>query len=446
MRHGDHHHSSKTGARPGVPSRRAILRAAGASLALPFLPSLLPRSAWGAQQTAPMRILVAVVPNGIFTPAWQPQSLGAGYELPFILQPAAALQSRMTIVSGLQNYSEEEIFPEHEPAMGSLLTDTPVDQSATGTPNGISVDQVPADHQGALTPFRSLQFGVDNTGGGGSPYVNQVSWGNGDTPFPPIEDPRTMFNRMFGVDAGLTPEEAAAHKTIRSSILDRVRERTSGLKAQLGTSDKARLDQYETAVSELQAQLDRLDQIVCEVPETPGSNPGFAEATALQYDLMLRAFECDLTRSMTFLQGPSVSVQVYSHIGITTDHHTLSHSGWGGGQAETDLKNINNWQFEMFCGLMQSLADTEDVDGNDILSNTIAVFTSEFSDSNTHRAYDDYSLPVAIFGGENLGIAQGQHRQFPMESHGSLWLTLLHHMGIEQPTFGNYGTKVLSLA
>jgi hypothetical protein len=431
--------------KPGVPSRRAILRGAGAALALPFLPSLLPRSARASQTAAPARILVAVMPNGIFTPAWQPANLGANYDLPQILVPASALQSRMTIVSGLQNYSEEDVFPEHEPAMGSLLTDTPVDQTATGTPNGISVDQVPADHYGALTPFRSLQFGVENTGGGGSPYVNQVSWGNGDTPYPPIEDPRTMFNRMFGGDTGMTPEEAAAHQTMRSSILDRVHARTLELKAKASPSDQVKLDQYQTGVSELEEQIARLEAIVCEEPDEPATNPGFAEATSLQYDLMLKAFECDLTRSISFLQGPSVSNQVYSHLGLTSDHHTLSHAGWGGGQNETDLKAINTWQFEMFCGLMQSLADTEDVDGNDILSNTIAVFTTEFSDSNLHRAYDEYSLPVAIFGGENLGIVQGQHRQFPLESHGSLWLTLLHHLGIEQSTFGNHGTTVLSL-
>ncbi len=431
--------------RSAPPSRRGILRSLGASVALPFLPSALPRSAWGATPTAPTRFVVAVMPNGIFTPAWEPMTLGADYALTQILAPAAALQSRMTIVSGLENFSEQDIFPEHEPAMGSLLTDVPVDQTAEGTPNGISVDQVPADVYGAQTPFRSLQFGVENTGGGGSPYVNQISWGNGDTPFPPIEDPLTMFNRLFGADVGLSAEEAEARKAMRGSILDRVLDRTTSLKGTLGASDSVKLEQYETGVRELELQIARLDQIVCDDPAAPTTNPGFAEATGAMYDLMFKAFECDLSRIISFLQGPSVSAQVYSHLGLTTDHHTLSHASWSNADSEADYKKINQWQFEMFCGLVQMLADTEDVDGNDMLSNTICLFTTEFSESNLHLAYSTYTLPVAIFGGENLGIVQGQHRRFPGESQGSLWLTLLHHLGIEQSSFGTYGNKILSL-
>jgi len=432
--------------RTAPPSRRAILRTLGASVALPFLPSALPRSAWGATPSAPTRFVVAVMPNGIFTPAFEPITVGTDYELGPILLPAAALQSRMTIVSGLENFSERDIFPEHEPAMGSLLTDVPVDQSADGTPNGISVDQVPADVYGAQTPFRSLQFGVENTGGGGSPYVNQISWGNGDTPFPPIEDPLTMFNRLFGVEVGLSPEEAEARKAMRGSILDRVLDRTTSLKGHLSASDSVKLEQYETGVRELELQIARLDQIVCDEPDAPPTNPGFAEATSIMYDLMFKAFECDLSRIISFLQGPSVSNQVYSHLGITDDHHTLSHAGWTpNSAAEADYKKINQWQLEVFCGLVQKLADTEDVDGNDMLSNTICLFTTEFSESNTHLAYEAYTLPVAIFGGENLGIVQGQHRRFTGESQGSLWLTLLHHLGIEQNTFGTYGNKILSL-
>lgn len=430
-----------------IPTRRSLLRGAAASLALPLLPSALPRAARAASSASPKRFLVAVVPNGIFTPGWEPNTLGAGYALTEILTPAAALKSRMTVVSGLQNRAEEAMYAEHTPAMGTILTDTPFEFGigGNGTPNGISVDQVMADHYGALTPYRSLQFGVENDGAIETPYTWQISWGNGDTPFPPVLEPRDMFNRLFGASSGLSEEEMAAIATMRASILDRVKLRTASLKVGLSAGDLTKLDQYETAVREIELRLDQLDGITCGEPDEPDANPGFAAATTLMYDLMFKAVECDLTRIVSFSQGQTVSDQVYGHLGITSGHHTLSHTGWGGGQAEADYKRINTWQFEMFCGLVQQLADTEDVDGNDMLSNTICLFTTEFSNSGSHLAYGDYSLPMAILGGENLGIVQGEHRRFAGEAHGSLLLTLLHHMGIEQDAFGLYGTKVLSL-
>ncbi len=425
-------------------SRRALLHGAGA-LALPFLPSALPRAAWGASNPSPLRFVVAVVPNGIFTPAWEPQLAGPDFDLTDILLPAEALKSRLTVASGLQNYAEQDLYAEHTPAMGSALTDTAFVYSGGLTTNGISVDQVVADHYGGLTPFRSLQFGVDNAGANETPYTWQISWGNADTPFPPILAPRTMFNRLFGDDVGLSPEEIEARHALRGSILDRVIDRSSSLQSKLSAGDALKLDQYETGVRELEAMLDRLDEVACSEPAQPGTNPAFAEATGLMYDLMFKAFECDLTRVISFAQGQSVSTQVYSHLGITTDHHSLSHGGWYNDTQEADLKKINQWQLEMFCGFVQKLADTEDVDGNDMLSNTVCLYTTEFSDSNSHLAWGSYSLPVAVFGGENLGIVNGQHRRFQDESHGSMWLTLLHHLGIEQPTFGDNGKRVLSL-
>src|SRR5688572_3297480 len=89
---------------PTAPTRRLVLRGAGVALTLPFLPSALPRAAWSAPPpTPPIRLVVCVLPNGIYTPAWQPVLTGAAYDLPEIAAPMAALQSRFTIVSGLEN-------------------------------------------------------------------------------------------------------------------------------------------------------------------------------------------------------------------------------------------------------------------------------------------------------------------------------------------------------
>src|SRR5262245_3012417 len=104
-------------------TRRALLKGAGATLVLPFLPSALPREAWGAAQPSPIRFVAGVVPNGIFTPAWQPQTVGTGFEITDLLSGATDLKSRLTVVSGLKNLAEQDLYPEHTPAMGSILTD-----------------------------------------------------------------------------------------------------------------------------------------------------------------------------------------------------------------------------------------------------------------------------------------------------------------------------------
>jgi hypothetical protein len=425
-----------------------VLRGAGATLFLPFLPSAMPRSAWGAKTTAPVRLMVCVVPNGIYTPAWQPLASGANYDLPGILAPMAALQSRFSVISGTQNMAEEEGGPTHDGGMGSLLTDTVLTNVLPPLENGVSFDQVAADAFGANAPFRSMQLGVQNTGFiGSSGYVDKVSWGQNDTPYPPVLDPRTAFNRMFGLDGGMTEAEIDARAAVRTSILDRVLERTTTLRTNLASADAQKLDQYQTAVRELELQIARLEGIACVAPEEPPTNPAFGEATQIMYDLMFKAFECDLTRYITFLQGPSATAQVYSHLGLTTDDHSLSHQSWDlfYANAVGDRVTMQSWQVEMFANFMQKLADTTDFDGSDLLSNTICVFTSEFGDANLHEAYGEQGQPIGIGGGENSGIVQGLHRAVGAQSHANVWLALLNHLGIEQTTFGTFGTTPVDL-
>jgi hypothetical protein len=387
-----------------------------------------------------------VVPNGIYTPAWKPVDFGSSYVLQPINEPMAALQSRFSVLSGQQNKAEEASGQDHDYAMGSLLTDYAIDRTG-GVEDGISFDQVAADAFGANTPFRSMQLGVDNGGGNGGAYTGKVSWGNGNTGFPPILDPRAAFSRMFGLAEGLSEEEVAARKTMRASVLDRVLDRLATVRSGLATADLEKLDQYETGVRELELQIDRLDDIVCVAPPEPDVNPGFAEATQIMYDLMNTAFECDLTRYITFMQGPSLNGHVYDHLGLTKDDHTLSHNSWlYDNQDRQDRITMQNWQVQMYAGFVQKLADTTDIDGNDMLSNSLCVFTAEFGDANLHLAFGDNPVPVGLAGGENLGILQGQHRWIGEQSHANVWLGLLNYLGVEADTFGTYGTLPVDLS
>lgn len=237
-------------------------------------------------------------------------------------------------------------------------------------------------------------------------YSLQVSWANPDTPLLPITDPRTAFSRMFGLRPDYPPNEVEARKTMRTSILDRVLDRSNDLRSRLSAVDQKKLDRYETAVRELELQIERL----------------------------------------TFMQGPSGSGEVYTHLGLTIDDHSLSHNSWFDDPiAKADRTAMQAWQLEKFAAFIQKLADSTDFDGGDLLSNTICVFTSEFGEGNLHIAFGDYGVPIGIGGGENTGIVQGLHRAVGPQSHANVWLALLNHLGIEQDTFGMYGTQPVDL-
>jgi Protein of unknown function (DUF1552) len=426
-------------------TRRLILKGLGASLALPFLPSALPRSAWGAGVQAPLRLLVAVMPNGQYTPAFQPVNAGANYDLPPIITAIKKYQSRFSVLTGVHNLGERDSFPEHAPAMGTLLTDNLYNDQCLE--NLISFDQVLADALGAATPFRSLQLTVKNAVNGSSACIDKVSWGNGATPYPPIEDPLVAFERLFGAEDGLTPEEIEARNAIRGSILDAVLERTASLRKRLNTEDLVRLDQYETGIRDLETRLSDLSELVCEEPEAPGATLGYEEATQIQYELIHKAFECDLTRYVTFLQGPSLSTEVYTFSGTSQGLHELSHESWYQDQSRQEYIDANAWQFEQFVGLLELLANTTDIDGSDMLSNTVCVYTTEFSEANQHLAYGPpHSLAIGIAGGENAGIVQGVHRVYDAENTGNLWLSLINYLGVEQSTFGVHGDTPINLS
>ena len=133
--------------------------------------------------------------------------------------------------------------------------------------------------------------------------------------------------------------------------------------------------------------------------------------------------------------------------GVTLDDHTLSHNSWfNDTQAKTDRTAMQAWQLEMFAAFAQKLADTTDMDGNDMLSNTICVFTSEFGEGNLHMAFGTEGVPIGIAGGENLGIRQGEHRAVGDQSHANVWLGLLNYLGVDQATFGSFGTAPLDLS
>jgi len=432
-----------------INTRRMFLKSAAATVALPFLHSAMPRSAWAAEPVAPRRLLYWFLPNGIWPQFLVPTTDGAAWDLKRSMASFEDIQSRVSVLSKLENLAASQaLYVNHDTATASVLTDVPVDIYANELNAGISVDQKAAVHVAGVTPFPSIQLGTNSNHigafGNTEAYYTHISWGPGGVPVPNMSSPKNLFDRMFGVstDEELTEADIARRTATRSSVLDRVVGRTQTLSGRLGSDDRRKLDQYLTGIRELETrislQADAAAQ--CETPDEPPSDVGFQANIQMMSDLIKVAFECDLTRIITFMLGPTTSLETFDFVGVTTDHHTLSH--YNSGQYFDNYITAQDWQIEQFGNMVRSLAQTPDADGTDLLANTWACQVSEFSDGYMHRADD---LAILLAGGENGGIVQGQHRRLPGNHLGNLHLTALQYFGIDIGSFGNNGRDPIFL-
>jgi len=429
-----------------IPTRRMFLRGAAATVALPFLHSAMPRAAWSADIEAPRRLVYWFFPNGVLPDYIVPNTVGTGWSLKRSLDSFSDIQDRVSVLSKISNLAAiQSSYVSHDTATSTVLTDTPIDIYAGSLSTGISADQLAAMHLTGVTPFPSIQLGTGANAisafGNTSTYYSHISWSTGSVPVPNLASPRNLFNRLFaGSDEALTEAEIAQRKVARISVLDRVLDRSNTLAGRLSREDQTKLDQYQTGVRDLEIRLGLLDGAMCETPEAPAEALLFEESVALMTEMTRIAFQCDLTRVVTFMMGPSTSVEVFDFLGSTTDHHTLSHATVGP-TLEAFLK-IQDWQYQQFGQLVRSLATTPDANGTDLLSNTLACALSDFDDGYSHTVED---LPVLLAGGESGGYSQGVHHNMAGNHLGNLHLTALQFLGMDIDIFGSNGKTPLAL-
>jgi hypothetical protein len=412
-----------------------------------MLPSALPRAAWAAPAATPRRALWWFVPNGLVRDYVVPQQTGADFDLPLSLAALESLRTRISVLSAFENRATDN-YDAHEQATPTLLADNYVSNTFSGPLDvGITVDQFAAQQIGSATPFGSLQLGTDEpyiSGGGNIDVLYRtISWSGPATPIASLDDPRTVFNRMFaGSDLELTEKEIETRRTLRKSLLDSVLDRTKALEARLNPADKIKLDQFTTGVRDLEVRIEQLAGLTCPTPAEPSASPGFQEKVSLMTDLMVTALQCDHTRLVTFMAGASTATTVYSWLGHGIDHHSLSHNwAYDNGDANR-LKEVYAWQVEQYVDLCTKLAAVPTEDG-DLLSSTAVVLMSEFGESNLHQAEP---LTFLLAGGEAGGIAQGQHRQFRNTPHSNLWISVLEFLGCDPSGFGTTSTGPLDLS
>lgn len=431
-------------------SRRMFLGGAAASIALPLFESLLPRRARAAAATAPRRLFVFYVPCGIVMDQWTPADEGASWTPSPILAPLTPFRDRTLVLTGLANKpARPDGAGDHAAGTGSFLSCVHVRKTeAENISNGRTLDQYAAAALGEGLRFPSLELGVDGGSAAGGcdsgyscAYARNIAWADATTPLPKTTNPRVVFDRLFaGFDPEATAAELARRRMYRASVLDLSRRQATDLKGKLGRTDQAKLEQYLTAIRDLESRLDSA-QALCAPGQPPGDGLDYPGHVKAMLDLSALAFQCDQTRVITFMIGNAGSGRAHPHLGITEAHHELSHHM--NVQATLDkLTAINRWELEQFAYLAGKLDGMTDVDGTKLLDNSLLYLSSEIEDGNSHS---HYNMPIVVTGRAGGTLDTGRHVRFTGDPPvANLYLAFLRALGVTPPaTFGDDGTGPL---
>jgi len=430
-------------------TRRTALRGMGVSLALPLLEGMAP-GAVGPPATPPKRMAFLYVPNGIHMQAWTPAREGADFELPAILAPLRPYKDDLMVLTGL---TADKARPhgdgpgDHARAMASFLTGCqPRKTAGANIKVGVSVDQLAAQRIGSTTKFASLEIGCEGGRQAGNcdsgyscAYSSSISWRTESSPVAKETNPRLVFQRLFSVEA--KPGEVASLKAAayRRSLLDYVAEDARQLRGRLGSTDQRKLDEYLNGVREIEQRLARVEQ-GSDTKGVPGryrSPSGFTrsmqEHLRLMSDMLVLAFQADLTRICTFVFANEGSNRPYREIGVSDGHHDLSHHGRKAEKLEK-IQKINTFHIEQVAYLLGKLKGVKEGERT-LLDSCMIAYGSGNSDGNRHN-HDN--LPVLLMGKGGGTIKPGRHVRYRRETPvNNLWVSILERMGVRVERFGD---------
>jgi len=408
---------------------------------------MVPAFASAAQSKPPLRMAFVYVPNGIDMRHWNPAYEGKLGELPKILKPLEPFREDITLLGNLTHNTGRALLDgagDHGRCCGSYLTGIQVKKSTVDIKAGVSMDQIVASQVGKATRFPSLELGLEDARQSGDcdsgyscAYTNNLAWKSETQPLPPILDPRSLFERLFGKGAALSPEARAREAKYRRSILDFVTEDTKKLEGGLGPTDRRKLDEYLTSIREVELQLEKAEkdnsQIDPHMEKPYGVPADFAEHFKLMTDMMTIAMQADLTRVMTFLVTHEGTSRAYREIGISDGHHPLTHHQ-GRQELLDKVTQINCYQLQQFAGWIEKLKATKEGSGS-LLDNSMIVYGAGLSDGNRHLHED---LPTLIAGRGAGTIKSGRRIVFRRETPMcNLFLAMMDRMGVQMEHFGD---------
>lgn len=440
-------------------TRRRFLRGLGAGIALPTLTSLASPAlasstpiTQGLAETAtgaPLRTAFLYFPNGVIQDTWWPARQGSDFDLTPTLAPLASVRDQLQVLGGLDHVNAEagrDGAGDHARGNGVFLTGVRLNKSATAIRNGLSIDQALAARVGHLTRFASLEMSCEparSTGGCDSgyscAYQFNLSWSSPTSPKAAESNPRLLFERLFG--AGNRQQRLASlHQRRRAqrSILDFVLADARTVENKINPRDRAKLDDYLTGVRAIEQRIEKAENLgdppAVDVEAPSGIPREYAEYLDVMFEMLLLAFQTDSTRVATFMLAHDGSNRSFKNLDISEGHHELSHHRHNQDKI-AKIKKIDHFYVQHLGKFLQRLRDTEDVDGNSLLHNSMIVYGSGNSDGNrhTHR-----NLPILLAGNAGGAFSPGRfvyHNSRPMCN---LYLSLADRLGIEDmPRFGD---------
>ena len=439
--------------------RRAFLRGLGTTLALPLLDSMVPAFAGTTDPAAKAatRFSVFYVPNGIIMNKWTPAAEGAGFELTPIMEPLAPFKDRMLVLTGLTHKTADpfpgdgDVAP-HDRAGGAFLTG--VHPKREGNV-GVSIDQIIAKEFGQRTQLASLEMGLDSGEvlgqcqmGWTCAYVHTLSWRTPTTPMPTENQPRAVFERLFGDSNSTDPAERRARMLKQRSILDSVTQAASRFLPDLDSGDRAKVSEYLDAIRDVERRIQMAEeQASRDLPvldRPPGIPARVDDHAKVMIDLQVLAFQSDMTRVVTFMMGREQADRTYREIGIPDAHHPLTHHQ-NDPEKIAKVVRINTFHAQMYAYFLEKLRSTRDGDGS-LLDHSTILYGGGISDGNQHL-HDN--LPILLVGGGLGNIKGGRHLRYPnFTPMTNLFLTILDKLGMPVEKFGDSTGKLdlLSIA
>ncbi len=433
-------------------SRRTMLRGLGAGIALPLLDGMVPAFA-AIRNTAarPIKRVGAIyVPNGMSMARWLPPTEGA-LEITPVLSPLTPVKDQLLVLSGMANKEAKQRLDEgdgdHSRCQAAYLTGAHAVKASganTTLEVGVSMDQIVARDLRDDTQLASLELSLEANelvgqceDGYGCAYSATIAWRDANTPLPMQTDPRAVFEHLFGAVDSTEPAARARALRRDKSILDSVNAEISDLQRQLGRGDRSKLAGYLDSVRDIERRIQiaesQSDRGLPEVDQPAGIPADFEEYANLMFDLMLVAYQADLTRVCTFLIGREKSVRTYPEIGVAEPHHPVSHHRQREEQL-VKLAKINTFHMSMFGRFLEKMRGTFDGDGT-LLDQSMVIYGAGMGNSNAH---DPLDLPIVVAGGGGGTLKGNRHVRLPEGTPlANMHLTLLEKMGMPAERLGD---------
>jgi hypothetical protein len=432
-------------------SRRAFLQGAGATLALPFLESMIPALTAQAATNSGTRLAFIYLPHGAIMDRWTPKTEGRDFEFTPILKPIEAFREYITVVSGLHHKAADSTAVHSLSPTTWLSGVRPKPTQGPDAYAGITADQIAAEKIGQDTMLPSMELGTEDHSGligecdrdYGCIYMNTLSWRTPTTPLPMEINPRRVFERMFG--QGSNADERLARKQQDRSILDSFTQQAADLQKKLGARDKNTVSDYLESVREIERRIQRASvetRSDVTLPAAPAGIPySYEDHIKLMYDLLVLAFQANITRVITFMVAREISNRTYPQVGVPDGHHAISHHQNRPDKMDKNVK-IQTYQLALFSQFLEKVRSTRDGDAS-LLDHSVLLYGSNMSNSNAHN---HFPLPNLVLGGASGRLKGNRHLKYPDHTPmTNLLLSVLDKAGVDMETLGDSSGKMAEL-